>query len=33
MEFNIVIRRWLLEQPNEVQNFLQSLIDKFLHKG
>ena len=33
MEFQVVIRRWLLEQPNEVQKLLQSLIESCFYKG
>ena len=33
MEFQVVIRRWLLEQPNEVQKLLQSLIESYFYKG
>ena len=33
MDFAVVIRRWLLEQPDEVQQMLQSLIDSYLEKG
>ena len=33
MDFRIVIRSWLLEQPNDVQKSLQSLIDSYFYKG
>lgn len=33
MDFHIVIRSWLLEQPSDVQKSLQSLIDSYLYKG
>jgi hypothetical protein len=33
MDFHIVIRSWLLEQPSEVQKSLQSLIDSYFYKG
>ncbi len=33
MDFQVVIRRWLLEQSNEVQKLLQSLIDSYFYKG
>jgi hypothetical protein len=33
MNFHIVIRSWLLEQPSEVQKSLQSLIDSYFYKG
>lgn len=33
MDFHIVVRSWLLEQPDEVQKSLHSLIESYFYKG
>lgn len=33
MEVDVVIHRWFLQQPDELHDQLQSLMDSYLYKG
>lgn len=33
MQFNVVIRRWILERPDEMRKLLQSMVDDYFYKG